>query len=274
MCAVFVRSIPDESMVHAASAEEEWDGRPLYGLDRDYAVETKPYILSNESNREKTLEALSRTVPSEGAFHIGFSCWQNYDFMVARNSCGGLITDISNQARDFHEITAKMVLDAPNRTEFVKNMIAFLRENPSFLRETEKEVLADIEAELSRPGSWLSTDAGFEKIQILYKGNRIVHIRMDITDVDAFDQIAKWMRASKLHCDSLYISNIPDWLNDSEDSRRKMGRLKMAMNRVINPETYIIHASELFREYSGMPQRVYQGYPYDPLKSMTSGSLS
>jgi hypothetical protein len=245
-------------------------GAEILDLDRDYSVETKPYILSNECNREQTAKHLAATRASEGAFHIGFSCWENFDFIVLRDSSGALIADISNQAHAFHQETRKIILASENRIEFVKNIHSYLERNPSILREELALSLSEIEAELSRPGSWLSTDAGFEKIKALYAKDQIIHIRMSILDRDAFQKIYMWMKAQGLHCDSLYLSNIPDWIQNGDDAMRKMGQLKSAINRVIEGRTYVIHASEYFRENSGMPQRVYQGYPYDPAKSMST----
>jgi len=250
------------------------DFSELCSLDRDYSINTKPYILSNESNRDLTARELRVSASTYGAFHIGFSCWENFDLMVARNSCGGLIADISNETHIFHQITQKIMLSSSNREEFVAQMLAFLSENPSFFREEKAESLDAIHKELFRSGSWLNTEESFQKIRSLYQAHRIIHIRLDIMDRWAFQTIADWMRANGLHCDSLYLSNIPDWIRNGEDSVKGMGKLKMAINRVVNKDTFVIHASEQFAENTGMPQRVYQGFPYDPGKAMLESKKS
>jgi hypothetical protein len=246
----------------------------LHALDHDYSVNSKPYILSNECNREETLKVLSRAASSEGAFHIGFSCWENYDFMVARNSCGALIADISNETSKFHQLTQKLILSSSNREKFVACMLEFLSADSSFLREETAEALDAIHKELFRSGSWLNTDEAFENIQSLYRNQRIIHIRMNLKDIKAFQAVADWMRANGLYCDSLYLSNIPDWIQNGESPDREMGKLKFAINRVLCKASYVIHASEFFHENTGMPQRVYQGSPYDPARSMRESKKS
>jgi|GEM_PF-5754248 len=238
------------------------DTHVLKSLDCDFGISTKPYILSNESRRENTLQTLQKTQAAANGLHIGFSCWENYDFIAARKSCGAILSDISTSVYELHEAVKEMILASKDRSEFVERFIVFLEKHPEY--ERENSCAESIRSELQRNGSWLSEDAAFSAIQSLYRNGRIFHLRMNLCDREGFEVISKWMQQNGLACDTFYLSNIPDWLMENQ-GLDAMRRVKMAINRVLNRDTLVIHASEHFREDTGMPQRVCREFPYDPV---------
>ena len=73
--------------------------------------------------------------------------------------------------------------------------------------------LFDIDAELVRPGSWLQSPEKFQAIKSLHENGRIRYLNLNIADqTGTFEQISNWMRSNNLELDTLYASNIIEWL--------------------------------------------------------------
>jgi arabinogalactan endo-1,4-beta-galactosidase len=117
------------------------------------------------------------------------------------------------------------------------------------------EILRSIKDELNRAGSWLSDDQSFQTIKSLYRNEKIVHIRTDITEYSTFSKIAAWMSENNIHCDSIDLSNIPDWLDPS-----KLRSMIRSIEEVADNGTFIVHSSFQFDENKDgkIHQRVFQ----------------
>lgn len=230
----------------------------LSSLDSDCEVNSPAYLLSNEFNREQTKKRLSEIDCKENGVHIGFSCWENLDIMAVRKSCGGIVADISKSAYEAMVMTAKRVCEAANRFEFVQ----MIKKDQLNLKED-----TDIDAEIEREGSWLASDDSFRTIQNLFKEGRVAILRLDVRDREKFAKIGSWLSENKLECDTLYVSNILDWIH--ERSPADMFKVRSALSRVLKDRTTIIISSEHFQESAGLPQRVLMNCrQFDPKKAL------
>ncbi|MBX7067071.1 MAG: hypothetical protein K1X28_07560 [Parachlamydiales bacterium] len=230
-------------------------------LNSGYGVDTPGYLLSNEVGRDGTKKRLGEIPICDGGVHIGFSCWENLDIMAARKSSAGIIGDISQSAYHAMSETAKTVCSVADRFEFVKTF-------PLEKLKIKSEI--DVTSELDREGSWLANDDSFRTIQKLFKERSVAILQLDIRDGMKFGEIQKCLASNGLKCDTLYLSNIFDWINES-GSHSDMNKARFALNRVIRDDTAIIMASEHFAESSGLPQRVFLNCRlFDPKKALFS----
>lgn len=263
-------------LLHAdASSAQHSFSSDIFMLDRDFEISKRPYVLTNESNQPATVAALRSIPRPDKPFHIGFSGWENYNLMVARQSCGALLGDINNTVMELFRKTQATVLLSKTRQDFVENILLELEpQKERFFREDCGMDSSAIRSELTREGSWLSTDASYGYVQSLYAEGKIAHIRLDISDRAAFAKVDAWLKANQLTCDSQYLSNIGDWFLLMEDGGKGIRSMKASVNRIITESTVIIDASEHFYHPSGsLPQRVLQTFPYDPEKALSKLTL-
>lgn len=223
----------------------------LLALDRNYGIESQPFILANESS-SLTHQTLAGIPKINNSVHLGFSGWFNYDIVVARNSSAMILNDINNPITEVHQITKRIILTTNNRFDFIRSFIQELQRNSAryfYPGSTEQDILN----ELNRPGSWLSTDWGFQKIQSLFRQNRVVLFRNDIKDQRNCQAIHQWIDHNSLCLDTCYISNIPDWLQEHE---KQVMRNNL---RIMQPQLMIDASLYYNREEPGkMAQRVYR----------------
>ncbi len=179
----------------------------------------QPYIGCNEENQSGMLQlaAVNSRIGPENRVHLGFSVWFNFDLMSVTKPAFGIICDVDDHVIDIYSGIQQCILESPDALTFVDKFRNFLIENAeSFfagLPPGEIKKLFDIDAELVRPGSWLQTPEKFQAIKALHEDGRIRYLNLDITDKNGvFTGIATWMSSNKLELDTLYTSNIIEWL--------------------------------------------------------------
>lgn len=220
-------------------------------LDRSHGYPIKPYILTNEVNLKETGRILTIYPNPKRPFHIGFSCWHNFDLIVARQSCGAIVADISDCVFEFYSETKKCVIRAENRESFVNDMLNSFKDDRyqrKYCREKLSFYIDQLEKELFREESWLSTDEGFNFIKDLYQNNRIVHLRLDIVDTESFFKIKVFLDENSLSLDTLYVTNIADWLIKIGNDERGnvLEKMVQSIMSVASAETLIVHATDRF----------------------------
>jgi hypothetical protein len=190
-----------------------------------------PYIGCNEKGQETTLAALTpSTVSAENRVHLGFSVWFNFDVMAISQPSYGILCDMDDNVMDIYKGIAEALNKSSNRLEFVSNFKAFLEASSDKLfglPPEEMSKLFDIDAELIRPGSWLSSEASFQVIKNLSTKGRLLFLNVDITDKEAFTQLKTWLDTNHLELDTLYASNIIDWLKTELSKQSYLLNLKM-----------------------------------------------
>ncbi|HEX2579107.1 MAG TPA: hypothetical protein VHK67_01725 [Rhabdochlamydiaceae bacterium] len=225
-----------------------------------------PYIGCNERGQETTLAALTpSTVSAENRVHLGFSVWFNFDLMAVSKPSYGIICDVDDNVMDIYKGIAGALEKSSNRGEFVTYFRQFLEassEHLYALPPEEMSKLFDIDAELIRPGSWLSSEASFQVIKNLATKSRLLFLNVNITDKQAFIQLKTWLDTNHLELDILYASNIIDWLKDELSQQSYLLNLKM----VSTSNTRFIQAS------TPTPRKSRTRQPkQEPVQSITKG---
>lgn len=240
------------------------------------------YINTNELGSTDTATALAKIPLIIQPCHIGFSGWHNFDIMAQRFSERALICDINPENALFLYYVLKNVRLCKNRFEFIKQMSLFIKEkqyvgsrenkdrNPLWgqvgpssinfsLNVNEEEpytdhfsVVEEVELELQRTTSWLYTDERYAHIKKLAQGDKIALITENICAAESFADIARILRDNAIQVDTVYVSNIGEWMN-TEKERNLF--IKTTQSFLSDPETILIDGRSVYQNCSLPKQR-------------------
>lgn len=219
------------------------------------------YVLCNEVEQEAILERLS-PARSNGV-HLGFSCWLNFDILAEKKSPYALLCDFDSNMIALLNTIQRIIAISQTPDEFIEKFWQELSSHEElhfqgFFGPTGIVNYENFRHQMRLKG-WLSTPEKFQIIKEMYAQGRILHRKLDITDTSAFDQIKQWAFTQNLVFDSLYTSNIPEWVFQS--SLEKRNALYRNVEKIIDPSTQVITA-----------QKRYQYGSEQPKLSLTTGS--
>jgi hypothetical protein len=196
------------------------------------------YITSNEAGIEEARRVLKDTPKVQGGCHIGFSGWHNLDIMAERRSDHGLICDFNSDNKRFIEKTLTVLKGAETREGFAREMVRTVQKIEQVFSKNLRDrglmapppfsppldgVLFDtkdeIRNELQREGSWLAKEESFQYIKSLAKRDLIAVITGDIRDTERFQKITKIYHDNAIPVDSLYLSNICDYMKEADKEK-------------------------------------------------------
>lgn len=181
------------------------------------------YIATNEVNLSALRQVFETTQSLKNSCHIGVSSWHNFDIMFARRSSRALLFDINPETALFMNNSLDILRGSTNRDDYIKKMKRFKEQNDALQDRTVKITFSlnisldpiyedvdmdEFEIELSRPGSWLATDAGYDYIKSLANKGKIAVISEDIGASDKFQKVRKLLDDNSIQIDTLYVSNI------------------------------------------------------------------
>lgn len=200
------------------------------------------YINTNEKGVSNLMMALCKQPLIAEAFHVGFSGWHNFDIMAQRRSSRALICDINPENALFLYYALKYIRRHNNRFEFIKAMTLFVKNHTyegtrtnayresllgkvspksiKFCLNVSEEypyaehftVLEEIGLELKRETSWLYDDARYAHIRNLAVNDKIALITESICETQTFFAISRVLRDNSVQIDTLYVSNISEWM--------------------------------------------------------------
>jgi hypothetical protein len=214
-------------------------------------IDDSPYILSNEKGGEAILEALSAVPTTGNGVHIGFSFWFNLDLIALRQPKVAIICDVNKRSFLAMEMLKDAVLAAKSPRECIDLFYSEVTANAEALfdydflnpsafcnAESPEERLYQ---ELERPHSWLYSEERFLSVQERMKAGTIIFYPLNIADTTgAFAEIKAWIEENKYSLDTLYSSNIQEWLlNSTREDREAM---KKNMETLLSHDTHYIDA--------------------------------
>ncbi len=219
-----------------AGQEEGAVSRVFNGLPQPFQkigpASGQPYIGCNEEKQSEILQLVDETshIAADQRVHVGFSVWFNLDLISVSKPAYAIICDVDNHVMEIYEGIQNCLLESESPDSFVHKFRLFLIENAdrffSGLPEEEISKIFDVNAELRRPGSWLMSQDKFAVIKSLHEKGRVLYLNLDITDQKGeFERIHAWMRDKDLALDTLYVSNIVEWLKTSEARAAYIGNL-------------------------------------------------
>jgi hypothetical protein len=198
------------------------------------------YITTNETNLSETSRLLiDHPQPSADTqkIHIGCATWHNFDIMCARKSNYGLIIDFNPKNAEFIQKTVEIIKTSKCRAFFKDAMIAYLnslkgKERDLFFHADQKGLPTErIEKEFSRQGSWLETEEKYLFIKELVTDDRIISITENITNCEKFSKIRQFLDSNKIFINTLYLSNICNFMKTANDKESFAKSIKYLLNK-------------------------------------------
>ena len=148
---------------------------------------------------------------------------------------------------EFYQIFKERVVLEDGRTAFLQKLQAVFQKNWNYF---DNGTLSQLERELTRPGSWLSTNEGFHFIREMHRKNRILYTQLDATG--CFDLL------QNLQIRTLYTSNIHDWVEESSVNKEAF---EYNMHSLIDDDTLYIDAFYPHTNRYGLPVQDGTGPP-------------
>ncbi|MGA8165631.1 MAG: hypothetical protein WB791_11555 [Waddliaceae bacterium] len=169
---------------------------------------TPSYISTNEEGLDKVREILGNIPKHPNGVHLGVSGWHNYDIMALRKSKCGILVDLNKSQSAFNLFTLNEIF---NKIEKTPQWMQVFQPGVSESRDAFTPY-EQLESETLRPGSWLSDDESFEHIKAMAQEGRIFVVTADFQDTPFFEAVRETLEAQNLIIDTLYTSNIHDYI--------------------------------------------------------------
>lgn len=197
------------------------------------------YITTNETNLAGTHQLLERQPrPPLETIHIGCATWHNLDIIWTRKSTYGLILDFNSKNAEFISKTVELINSCESRDAFKTAMIQYLHslrgaERNLFFHNDQMGLPTDrIERELSREGGWLQSEESYLYIkrEVVSKG-RLISITEDMRNWENFSKIREFLDSKKIVVDTLYMSNICNFMNTPNDRSSFVKSIRQLIDR-------------------------------------------
>jgi hypothetical protein len=221
---------------------------------KPFPLDEPPYVLTTEIGQQAALEALRSIKPLEKGLHLGFAFEFNYHLLAEREVEYAWICDINGRLHTLYQFVATTIVMTPNREAFVEVFRKELQEKGEYYFNSEEGRFAEktIDYYLHSTFSWLFSEEKFLKIRSLYMKEKIHHLNLHLVeDSYFFAKLKIWAESCGYRFDTIYVSNIPEWLQRTEN----LSVTKMMANllKIMNPETIFIDAKQKNFE-SGEPE--------------------
>lgn len=191
-------------------------------------------ITTNEAGHREAIQGLAASKAPTNSCHIGVSGWFNLDVIAARQSSRGIIFDSNPDVSLFFDHTFQCIMDSTDRQTFIKRMkdrVSLYDETdivqadfmkhafviaPNILFPDENEPSLEINRHAQTPGSWLEKDSSYNFIRNLVGRNKIVVLTQDMMHQEAFTIIRRLLDDNGISIDTLYLSNVHDYVSSKE----------------------------------------------------------
>lgn len=218
------------------------------------------YITTNEKNLDATSQLLKKHPLVQNAIHIGCATWHNFDIMSARKSQFGLIVDFNPKNASFIKKTIDLIRVSASREDFKNSMIDYLnsldgKERRIYFHRDQKGLPTDrIERELFREGSWLQTEEKYLFMKDLVCNDRLVAITESFTNPKTFAAIRRELDASNVAIDTVYLSNICNFMRTSKEKKE----YERSIKHIVSQDTIFISCPKLNQVNSSKTAKLHQ----------------
>jgi hypothetical protein len=210
----------------------------------------------NQAEVRRQLHEKSQT--GSHVAYLGLSGWESFDFAAIISPTYLFLADINPATLSFHRATIQIIKAVENRFQFVQRFldeaheIPFRKNHwlPYVIKQREKqgdrslkrewdERQKEVHLELSRTGSWLSTDENFNRIKQLIRSKNVYVFLLDITNEKQIEMLNKTLGLHGITLNFFSISNALDWVRHQAPKRVFEITLKN-INQILLPGNNLI----------------------------------
>lgn len=219
------------------------------------------FFTTNEKGSGETIRLLAH-LPPRGNTMIGVSGTFSLDLLAARMSAPSgihsirnfIVVDKSPLVKLFWEslsliMTGNLEESPPHRLDVLVKINALIRRHQkAFFAATHSKLppytAAAIEwdkfkGKIKDETSFASSDEKFKLVQSIFREGHFKFLQMDMADSDSFVALGEALKAHDLHPDTIYVSNIEEWVKDighHDDFNRSLSAIKKVDSIVVDSE--------------------------------------
>lgn len=214
------------------------------------------YVNTTENEEEKILAEAGKVKVGAAKVVLFTSCFFGLNLASARGEntlekVGPeylLCVDTSQKVPLFMR-KVKEIAESNDRMETIRKINDFILANHADLyvstcsccstEDKAKYQISNLEKDIKRNVSWLSSDERFAKIQAIFRADKFALLSADLSDSNAMQAIADALKANNLTLDTLYLSNVREY----EEHDGKLDSFRSAVEKlkaVATPETLVV----------------------------------
>lgn len=214
-----------------------------------YESDEMPVVKCNEENQAEVIQFLSKTPALTNGVHIGWSIEFNFKIILARKPNLVILCDINKRVLEFYEVFEKVLLSSSSRSDCLENLRSvFCLHKAYFFNEHSKTG----EAALESFSEWLSEE-GFQTLRQMYAEGKVLHLFLNVLDKEGkFTVLANWIKENGYLVDTIYASNISNWVQKKEPFFANLAKL-------VDEQTLFIDAEYQKQKQKKLSLRLTQG---------------
>ncbi len=214
--------------------------RAELGGRRSGINKSTPWIAPVDGNRSGMIKELSRG-DKGGGIHLGAAGFLNLDIIAVRQSQLGIFFDANPNMGIVLELIQKAILPAKDRTEFMNLLCEGLEGKTKELFGTRLNFEHNEELvryELNNKFGWLASEKKFRYIKRMFREGKIIFVNLDLLDENSFGKLAELIKVYGYEVDTIYASNIQNWI---ERNRGDVGGMFRSVSALItSPKTLYV----------------------------------
>ena len=227
------------------------------------SLKNSPYLVCNEQKQQDTLKLLANQASlglKENHVHVGFSVWFNFDIICTTRPNYAAIFDCDPGVHGFiYPIFQSTIICATSREEFCSQFLKNLMKQDVFVAY-EFLLADDFQLLQKRAYGFLANEDNFNYLKEMITQERVFFGRLDLTNLEQVSTIREWISKNNLILDTLYLSNIPEWIIQGNKHIWDTD-IKGSISSLLQGSTQLIDAfyPTTKKDSSGPPQRLTQG---------------
>lgn len=233
------------------------------------------FCTTNERNPQATLLSL-KTIPKEGNTVIGVSGLFSLDLLSARLSAprvsnqtirNFIVIDKSRVVKTFWKSLSRIIIgkpgkEAPSRLEVIEKIEELMKTQKNYLFQADHRgasQAAKLEWEkftqsIREGTSFASSDEKFKQIQRIFKKGHFQFLHMDMGNSESFKALGKVLKKHQLSPDTIYTSNIEDWLERSD----RLEKFHESIRAIKEIKTLLVDSYRNDQKESSLPYGLIQ----------------
>jgi len=236
-----------ESLIDKTVSRKRPHAEISQGAFHNFPLEkTKPlsldrvhYVLSNEKGQTKLFSELAPVSTRSNGIHLGFACWLNFDLIALRKPQFAILCDIDTDMIALLDLIKETVKTSSTQDEFIEAFWQKLSKTNNFSGLLGKKEILNKERfrEKMQSKGWLSSQENFLTVKQMYFDGKIIHRVLNVTDTSGkFTQIQSWARENQLAFDTIYLSNIVEWVKGNQTP------MNQNIDKLMDAQTCVISA--------------------------------